>query len=114
MREFACLRFAAAGILAAFLSLGAGGAARALYDVEPGEIPGKPGRIIRLWPLEGGGPGMAATGKPSVSSTARPTRAVVRFPSLARSTSQTDRPRRWAQYHRLGASDVRRRAALRA
>ena len=39
MRAFACLRFAAAGILAAFLSLGAGGAAKALYDVEPSEIP---------------------------------------------------------------------------
>src|SRR5262245_27711643 len=63
MREFACLRFAAAGILAAFLSLGAGGAARALYDVEPGEIPGKPGSIIRIWPLEGGGPGIGGNGE---------------------------------------------------
>jgi hypothetical protein len=37
MIEFACLpRFAAAGILAAFLSLGAGGAAKALYDVSSG------------------------------------------------------------------------------
>jgi acetyl esterase/lipase len=62
MREFACLRLAAAGILAAFLSLGAGGAAKALYDVSPGEIPGKPGSIIRIWPLEGGGPGMGGMG----------------------------------------------------
>jgi hypothetical protein len=30
--------------------------ASALYDVTPGEIPGKPGSIIRVWPLEGGGP----------------------------------------------------------
>jgi len=63
MREFACLRLAAAGILAAFLSLGAGGAAKALYDVEPSEIPGKPGSIIRIWPLEGGGPGMGGNGE---------------------------------------------------
>ena len=63
MREFACLRFAAAGILAAFLSLGAGGAAKALYDVEPSEIPGRPGSIIRIWPLEGGGPGMGGNGE---------------------------------------------------
>ena len=62
MREFACLRLAAAGILAALLSLGAGGAAKALYDVEPSEIPGKPGSIIRIWPLEGGGPGMGGMG----------------------------------------------------
>jgi shikimate 5-dehydrogenase len=39
MRELACLRLAAAGFLAACLSLGAGGAAKALYDVEPSEIP---------------------------------------------------------------------------
>ena len=63
MREFACLRLAAAGILAAFLSLGAGGEAKALYDVEPSEIPGKPGSIIRIWPLEGGGPGMGGNGE---------------------------------------------------
>jgi acetyl esterase/lipase len=30
--------------------------ASALYDVTQGEIPGKPGSIIRVWPLEGGGP----------------------------------------------------------
>ncbi len=60
MREFACLRLAAAGILAAFLSLG--GAAKALYDVEARRGPGKPGSIIRVWPLEGGGPGMGGNG----------------------------------------------------
>jgi acetyl esterase/lipase len=37
------------------LALG-GGEAEALYDVGPGEIPGKPGTIIRVWPLTGGGP----------------------------------------------------------
>jgi Secretory lipase len=64
MIEFACLpRFAAAGILAAFLSLGAGGAAKALYDVSSSEIPGRPGTIIRIWPLEGGGPGMGGNGE---------------------------------------------------
>ncbi|HEU0017288.1 MAG TPA: alpha/beta fold hydrolase [Methyloceanibacter sp.] len=46
------------GIFAAFISLGGGDAANALYDVGPGEIRGKPGTIIRVWPLEGGGPGM--------------------------------------------------------
>jgi acetyl esterase/lipase len=49
--------------LAVFLSLGGGGdAAEALYDVSPGEIPGKPGTIIRVWPLPGGGPGMGGNG----------------------------------------------------
>jgi hypothetical protein len=46
-----------------FLSLGAGGAAKALYDVEPSEIPGSPGSVIRIWPLEGGGPGMGGNGE---------------------------------------------------
>jgi acetyl esterase/lipase len=39
-----------------FLSLG-GDPAEGLYDVSPGEIPGKPGTIIRVWPLESGSPG---------------------------------------------------------
>ncbi len=38
------------------LSLGLGREAAALYDVKPGEASGKPGSIIRVWPLEGGGP----------------------------------------------------------
>jgi hypothetical protein len=38
------------------LSLGDARDAKALYDVKPDEIPGRPGTIIRLWPLEGGGP----------------------------------------------------------
>jgi acetyl esterase/lipase len=50
-------RFATLAVLAALLGLGSG-AARALYDVEPGEIPGRPGTLIRIWPLEGGGPGV--------------------------------------------------------
>jgi acetyl esterase/lipase len=49
-------RFAATGAFAVFLSLG-GDPAEALYDVQPGEIPGKAGTIIRVWPLESGGPG---------------------------------------------------------
>ena len=55
-------RFVTTGILAAFVSLGGGDAANALYDVGPGEIPGKPGSIIRVWPLAGGGPGMGGNG----------------------------------------------------
>jgi len=39
------------------LSLGFGREARALYEVKPGEASGKPGSIIRVWPLAGGGPG---------------------------------------------------------
>ncbi len=42
--------------VALFLGLG-GDAAEALYDVGPGEIHGKPGTLIRVWPLESGGPG---------------------------------------------------------
>src|SRR4029079_6432539 len=50
------------GILAALMSFGGGDAANALYDVSPSEIPGKPGSIIRVWPLEGGGPGIGGSG----------------------------------------------------
>ena len=39
------------------LSLALGREAAALYDVKPGDAVGKPGSIIRVWPLEGGGPG---------------------------------------------------------
>ena len=49
-------RFVATGMFAVFLSLGAD-PANALYDVQPGEILGRPGTIIRVWPLEEGGPG---------------------------------------------------------
>ena len=57
MLAIRCLsRFAATGAFAMFLGLG-GDPAEALYDVEPGEIAGKPGSIIRVWPLESGGPG---------------------------------------------------------
>jgi hypothetical protein len=50
------LRWAASGTLAVFLSFG-GEPAEALYDVGAKEIPGKPGTIIRVWPLLSGGPG---------------------------------------------------------
>jgi len=50
------LKFATAGTFAMFLILG-GDLAEALYEVKPGEIAGKPGSIIRVWPLESGGPG---------------------------------------------------------
>jgi hypothetical protein len=57
MLSVGCLsRRAATAAFAVFLNLG-GDPAEALYDVEPGEVPGKPGTIIRVWPLEGGGPG---------------------------------------------------------
>jgi acetyl esterase/lipase len=56
-------RLAAIGVVSAIFSLGAGDSAEALYDVSPGEIPGKPGTIIRVWPLEGGGPGMGGNGE---------------------------------------------------
>jgi hypothetical protein len=63
MYAFQCVpRLAATGIVAAALSLGGGDAAEALYDVGPGEILGKPGSIIRVWPLPGGGPGMGGMG----------------------------------------------------
>ena len=41
------------------LSFALGREAAALYDVKPGDAVGKPGSIIRVWPLEGGGPGGA-------------------------------------------------------
>jgi len=50
------LKLGAAATLVICLSLDGGREARALYDVKPDEIPGRPGTIIRIWPLEGGGP----------------------------------------------------------
>jgi acetyl esterase/lipase len=51
------LRRAAASIaLAALLSTSFAASADALYDVKPSDIPGPPGTLIRVWPLEGGGP----------------------------------------------------------
>ncbi len=51
------LRLAAKTALVFCLGLGLWQQAYALYDVKPDEIPGKPGSIIRVLPLEGGGPG---------------------------------------------------------
>ncbi|MBC8013219.1 MAG: alpha/beta fold hydrolase [Methyloceanibacter sp.] len=53
----ACLKQAAKAAVALCFGLGLIDEARAVYDVKSGEIPGKPGSIIRVWPLEGGGPG---------------------------------------------------------
>ena len=53
----ACLTSAARTIVAFGLSCGFWLEAEARYDVKPGEIAGKRGSIIRVWPLEGGGPG---------------------------------------------------------
>ena len=53
----ACFSVAARAAFALGLSLGFGPEALAVYDVKPGELRGKPGSIIRVWPLEGGGPG---------------------------------------------------------
>ncbi|HUU25053.1 MAG TPA: alpha/beta fold hydrolase [Methyloceanibacter sp.] len=47
---------AAFGAFAVFLGLG-GDRAEALYDVPAAEIRGKPGTLIRVWPLLSGGPG---------------------------------------------------------
>jgi pimeloyl-ACP methyl ester carboxylesterase len=56
MRDFRVLRqFGAAAGLLVCLSL-SGAAARGVYDVKASEIPGKPGTIMRVWPLTGGGP----------------------------------------------------------
>jgi alpha-beta hydrolase superfamily lysophospholipase len=49
-------RFATVVAFVAFLSFG-GDRAEALYDIGSKEIPGKPGTIIRVWPLLSGGPG---------------------------------------------------------
>src|SRR5689334_13281754 len=49
-------------LIALCLILSQGSEVRALYDVQPGEASGRPGSIIRVWPLEGGGPsGAGAT-----------------------------------------------------
>jgi acetyl esterase/lipase len=50
------LKLGAAATLVVCLSLCEGREAKALNDVKPDEIPGRPGTIIRIWPLEGGGP----------------------------------------------------------
>ncbi len=71
-------RLAAVVALALMFCLGAGSGAQALYDVSPGEIPGKPGSLIRVWPLEGDGPGMGGMGDS--------------FRILYRSTDQNGRP----------------------
>jgi acetyl esterase/lipase len=53
-----CLKRAALALCLSFgLDVGLSQEASALYDVKPGEIAGKPGSIIRVWPLKGGGPG---------------------------------------------------------
>ena len=39
------------------MCLGLIGPGRSALRVEPGEIAGKPGSVIRVWPLESGGPG---------------------------------------------------------
>jgi acetyl esterase/lipase len=44
-----------------FIGLAAGAQA-GMYDVQPNEIPGKPGTIIRIYPLEGGGAGLKSGG----------------------------------------------------
>jgi acetyl esterase/lipase len=58
-----CLGGAARAAFILCLGLGSlclsGRTAEALYDVKPEDLPGKPGSIIRVWPLEGGGPGGA-------------------------------------------------------
>jgi hypothetical protein len=47
-------------LLAIYLVLPIVDEAKALYDVQPGEASGRPGSVIRIWPLEGGGPSGAS------------------------------------------------------
>src|SRR5437762_10245421 len=54
-------RLATIGALAVLGCLAGAPAAKALYDIQPDEIPGRPGTIIRVWPLEGGGPSVIGT-----------------------------------------------------
>jgi hypothetical protein len=55
MRKFHhALRLAKAALA---FSVGLGHEAKAIYDVTAADLPGKPGSIIRVWPLAGGGPG---------------------------------------------------------
>lgn len=56
------LRLGAAAMCGFFICLAAGPAPAAMYDVKPDEIPGKPGTIIRIYPLEGGGAGVGSSG----------------------------------------------------
>lgn len=57
LRYFSCrYLLAMCGLLALFAGLSTSPAA-ALYEVKSSEIPGKPGTVIRVWPLKGGGPG---------------------------------------------------------
>ena len=103
------------GALAVLGCLAGAPAAKALYDVEPGEIPGKPGTIIRVWPLEGGGPSVDRDRQrlsfpvplhrpqwPADPGVRRHFRAF--GPHASRRT----------QHHRLGPSYLGRGAALRA
>jgi hypothetical protein len=86
--------------------------AEAIYDVQPGKASGRPGSIIRVWPLEGGGPSGANStafrilyrstglnGEPIVRRHLHPT-----WPGAGRRT----------QRDRLGASDKRGDRILRA
>jgi len=56
LRIGSLLKLTAMSAFAVFLSFG-GDPAEALDDVTPGETHGKPGTIIRVWPLLSGGPG---------------------------------------------------------
>ncbi len=108
-------RLAAIGALAVLGCLAGAPAAKALYDVEPGEIPGRPGTIIRIWPLESGGPGLKANANAfrflyrstGLNGEPIPVSGAIFIPDWSRAGRRT-------QHHRLGASDLRRGAALRA
>src|SRR5687768_15307996 len=49
-------RILRAGVFSVAFVFG-GSNAEAVTEVRPGDLPGKPGTIIRVWPLVGGGPG---------------------------------------------------------
>ena len=98
--------------MALTVTLHAAAEARTPDQVEPGSVAGKPGSIIRVWALEGGWPsrrGRFPHPLPLHRAQGRAHRRVgLDLHSLG--ASACGRP----QYHRLGASDHRRRVVLRA
>src|SRR5262249_51453352 len=81
--------------------------ARAIFDVQPGEASGKPGSVIRVWPLEGGGPSGAGSTAFRILSFDQPLRRADRGLRCHLHSSWPGgggRPRR----DRLGAPDERR------
>jgi hypothetical protein len=92
------------------LCLGPAQKADARYDVKPGEVAGKPGSIIRVWPLEGGGPRRGRClphSLPLDRAQRRADRGLGRDLHRHRASGEPERDR-------LGPSDERRGRGLRA